>query len=289
MRGVVASVDFVQPLIDGIRNNGQVPAVHLDWEDFLQRPEIRAQPVQELIRPLFDGDTSSADNLIWENFESDHPALAVSLGGIRKADSISQAFAVLRQASAYQSLLDGMQSALELDKPDHYHAPRKCRSEEQLFAVGDVLIHRFFGPCVVVGWDETCQADNAWVRDNKIHDILKHGTEQPFYNVLLESDDTARYCSQENMELCQVFNALTIEKLRAHPQSRFFFRGPYVASTTTYTKHPHASGFMPSEALEYAYPDDVVHAKGERDFRTIEDLRMTVEDALKLNDDPFGE
>ena len=45
-----------------------------------------------------------------------------------------------------------------------------------------------FGRCVVVGWDETCQQGEAWVAQNRIRQNLAFGTEQPFYQVLLEAD-----------------------------------------------------------------------------------------------------
>ena len=157
MRGVVASVDVTQSLIENIRADDQVPEVHLDWEDFLQRPEVREQCVHEILRSLFDGDASSLDNPIWNNFESHHPALSASLGFTARAPSMDLAFAALRQASNYQNLIKEMRSTLDLDNVDLFRAKPKKRSEDVLFAVSDILSHRFFGPCVVVGWDETCQ------------------------------------------------------------------------------------------------------------------------------------
>ena len=157
MRGVVASVDVTTSLIEKIREDDQAPAVHLDWEDFLQRSDVREQNICKLLRPLFDDDASSIDKSIWTNFESQHPALSVALKFAPDAPTMDTAFAAIRQASNYQFLLDDMQNMLQLDNADIFGGAPKRRSKEILFAVSDILIHRFFGSCVVVGWDETCQ------------------------------------------------------------------------------------------------------------------------------------
>ena len=157
MRGVVASVDVTQSLIENIREDDQLPEVHLDWEDFLQRPDVREQCIHEILRPLFDGDARRLDNSIWSNFESHHPALSASLGFTAKPPNMEVAFAAMRQASNYKMLIKAMQSTLDLDKVDTFRVIPKQRSQDVLFAVSDILSHRFFGPCVVVGWDKTCQ------------------------------------------------------------------------------------------------------------------------------------
>ena len=69
--------------------------------------------------------------------------------------------------------------------------------------------------------------------------------------MLLERDQVARYCSQENLAL------LTEAKVFAHPQAAFYFAS--------------ARGFVPSEALTFVYPDDcdLSAAPERRDYRTL--------------------
>ena len=66
------------------------------------------------------------------------------------------------------------------------------------YCVGQSLVHRHYGACVVTGWDKTCEANDEWCRMNNIDEVLRHGRHQPFYNVLCE-DGEYRYCSQENL------------------------------------------------------------------------------------------
>ena len=157
MRGVVASVDVATSLIEKIREDDQVPEVHLDWEDFLQRSDVRDQNICKLLRPLFDNEASNNVESIWASIQFQHPALAMALKFNPDAPSLDTAFAAIRQASSYQFLLDDMQEMLHLDNADIFGVEPKRRSEEVLFAVSDILVHRLFGPCVVVGWDKTCQ------------------------------------------------------------------------------------------------------------------------------------
>ena len=49
--------------------------------------------------------------------------------------------------------------------------------------VGDVVMHRYFGVCVVYGWDVTCQASESWIEAHDIRRLI-HGVNQPFYHVL---------------------------------------------------------------------------------------------------------
>ena len=78
--------------------------------------------------------------------------------------------------------------------------PPQQRPAGLAFAVGDVVEHRLFGRAVVVGWDPVCGASAEWIEQNGVDRVLRLGTRQPFYSLLL-SDGTARYCSQENCSL----------------------------------------------------------------------------------------
>ena len=73
---------------------------------------------------------------------------------------------------------------------------------EPEFSVGDVVQHKYFGVCVVVGWDKCCEADEAWISGNKVRQLLDRGVDQPFYHVLCD-DGTERYCSEENIRLIE--------------------------------------------------------------------------------------
>lgn len=156
---------------------GERTTAALEWEDFLQRSELRTSPFC-FLRPFF----AETSELAWCRIQREYPVLA-ALG---VPDAIDRGFAALRQASSHAELLERLQP--------HDPGPpaRKPRPAHLLFACGDVCIHRFFGRCVVVGWDETCPQSEEWVVSNRIRESLKFGTEQPFYHVLLERDETPR-------------------------------------------------------------------------------------------------
>lgn len=72
-----------------------------------------------------------------------------------------------------------------------------------LYATGQVLKHRLFGyKGVICGMDALCQASPAWVSATGA-DRLPHGTQQPFYHVLVHAGDRpgaqVSYCAQDNI------------------------------------------------------------------------------------------
>ncbi|KAJ1478988.1 hypothetical protein T484DRAFT_1959948 [Baffinella frigidus] len=79
----------------------------------------------------------------------------------------------------------------------HGHAILECLSPKVKsplikFGIGDVLLHREFGwRGVVCGWDEVCEQDDDWLRENSALDKKEH----PFYNLLC-NDGKMRYGSQ---------------------------------------------------------------------------------------------
>lgn len=68
------------------------------------------------------------------------------------------------------------------------------------FAVGDVLLHARHGwACAVVGWSDSCEASEAWMKAARV-ETLSHGRDQPFYHCLAapfaSSEDSAHDCER---------------------------------------------------------------------------------------------
>ena len=212
--------------------------VLLEWEALLQQSEVRESTAQ-FLRSFFGGSSDAA----WARAEGEYPVLSTRLR--RGADRLDYGFAALRQASRHAELLE------KLHPLNPGYPVRKMRPANLLFACGDVCEHRFFGRCVVVGWDEVCPQGETWVRANRIRENLVFGTEQPFYQVLLERDEIPRCCSQENLALCREDTGVF-----RHPHAPFYFR---------------PRSFVPSAALAFVYPEDEAAASAERNYRTLED------------------
>jgi len=84
-------------------------------------------------------------------------------------------------------------------------AERKAaaRPTEVAFEPGQCLLHRRYSyRGVVVGYDQTCQQSEAWMRSMNV-DTLQHGRNQPFYHVLPDTRDRPgaqlTYVAQENI------------------------------------------------------------------------------------------
>lgn len=253
LKGLAAAGSVVDPAT-------LLPA--LEWEDFLHRSdELRTGPF-EVLRPFFTphadrplyaaslqghADASLYD-LAWYRVETEYPALAALLLG--SDDPIDRGFAALRQASQHAELLEKM------DVHNPGPPAQKTRPPHLLFAIGDVLQHRFFGKCVVVGWDETCPQSEEWVRANRIRENLEFGTAQPFYQVLLEDNEIPRCCSQENLALADEPGP----RVFSHPHAALYFQGLQ-----------RARAFVPSPALAYVYPEDHAASSAARNYRSLAD------------------
>ncbi len=167
IRGVAATSGAIVDL-------GDASSELLEWEDILQREDVRADPASFL--KLFFLPVIGRHEMR-DAVEKMYPCLFRKFSRMSPDD---QGFAALRQASQYNEILN------ELDRNGLCKAPTDIRSHRPpslLFAIGDVCEHRFFGKCVVVGWDGTCQQGERWVKENRVRQTLKYGTEQPFYNV----------------------------------------------------------------------------------------------------------
>lgn len=84
-------------------------------------------------------------------------------------------------------------------------AAEPSRPSTVLYSVGQVFTHRQSGyRGVIIGWDERCKAGDKWVAATR-SEALPHGTEQPFYHVLVDVRDRpdARVCyvAQDNIDL----------------------------------------------------------------------------------------
>ena len=246
LRGLAAATGMI---IDG-------DEVLLEWEDLLQRTDVQRSSLSELLRPMFD--STDAPSPLGAALE-EYPGLSAKLG--RGTDPIDRGFAALRLSSQYDQTHAELQEVVERHRLADPPA-RKLRPAGLLFALGDVLQHRFFGKCVVVGWDETCQQAEVWVRTNRIRENLTFGTEQPFYSVLLEDNEVPRYCSQENL-------ALIAEARPAfdHPHAAYYFQRPRAGDAQ----------FVPAEPLAFVYPEDRAAALGERNHRDLEAARDSEE------------
>lgn len=94
---------------------------------------------------------------------------------------------------------------LELDSaaPVVHHRSELPLDERNkvLYRVGHVLKHRRYGYfAVVTGWDSVCRATSDWISQMRV-DELPQGRHQPFYHVLVASDESTRYVAQENIDI----------------------------------------------------------------------------------------
>lgn len=88
------------------------------------------------------------------------------------------------------------------------NAPQFCR--------GQLIRHRRYGyRGVVVDFDMTCQASDAWYEKNQ----TQPGREQPWYHVLVDGSMTATYAAQKNLQPDS-----SVEPID-HPLVPFFFEG----------------------------------------------------------------
>ena len=247
----------------------------LEWENLLQSPACRDDP-RQLLRPFF---CESGDASAREEIEMRYPLIAEQLG----TDELGRGFALMRLSSKYQDLL--AEAPLSSFSSDRAPEPKQ-RPANLLFACGDVLEHRFFGHCVVVGWDSTCQQGEAWVKQNRIQQNLKYGVNQPFYNVLLEDNEIPRYCSQENLALLRSSEAF-LPRAFGHAHAPFFFQPPVVgwgggwgatdgADPRSFLKGKTLTdSFVPSEALAFIYPEDHSFSRGPRDYRSLDEAHSS--------------
>ncbi|XP_034954714.2 F-box only protein 21 [Zootoca vivipara] len=117
----------------------------------------------------------------------------------------------------------------------------KLHSEEKhkdvCYSVGLIMKHKRYGyNCVIYGWDPACMMGNEWIRNMNVHS-LPHGSQQPFYNVLVE-DGSCRYAAQENLE----YNMEPREI--PHPDI-----GRYFAEFAS-------THYLANAELEFRYPED---------------------------------
>lgn len=79
----------------------------------------------------------------------------------------------------------------------------KERSAVVRFTVGTVIVHKRYGYLgLIYGWDETCQMPDEWIARMGV-DNLQRGTNQPFYNTLVHTEDRpgeqTTYVAEDNI------------------------------------------------------------------------------------------
>lgn len=95
---------------------------------------------------------------------------------------------------------------------------------EVAYSVGQVFRHRKYGyRGVIIGWDQSCKAGPQWIASTGVAH-LPHGTQQPFYHVLIDSRDRAgaqvSYVAQDNIHMLtgsQGANVDPLARLVLHP------------------------------------------------------------------------
>lgn len=74
-------------------------------------------------------------------------------------------------------------------------------TEDVHFRVGQIVHHVRYGyRGVVVGFDETCQADDAWYTFQTQGKGYKPAKQQPWYHVLVDGSTGQTYVAQQNLE-----------------------------------------------------------------------------------------
>ncbi len=69
-------------------------------------------------------------------------------------------------------------------------------TKEKTFKAGDIVHHRRYNyRGVVMEWDPSCQADEAWYQSNQ----TQPDRDQPWYHVLVDGSDATTYVAQENL------------------------------------------------------------------------------------------
>jgi len=144
---------------------------------------------------------------------------------------LSVGFDVLRRLHTLESVLTDSIGLYDI---------RHRRDKNVKYAVGDIVIHKLFGAGVITSWDERCGAHSEWIERNSIRTLLRDGTEQPFYSILM-SDGTIRYCSQENLRL-DVCKDTEV----THDSIPFFFQ-PKKKNEAGYELNKHTRSIFPSD------------------------------------------
>lgn len=84
------------------------------------------------------------------------------------------------------------------------------------FDPGDVIFHKKYGyRGVVVDFDITCQAPDAWYQSNQ----SQPDRNQPWYHILVDGNQQVTYSAQSNLSYDQ------LDKPVIHPMLNLFFSG----------------------------------------------------------------
>jgi len=90
------------------------------------------------------------------------------------------------------------------------------------FCEGDIIHHRRYDyRGVIVAWDPSCQADEAWYQKNH----TQPDRDQPWYHVLVDGSDATTYVAQENLSLAD--NTEEIDHPLVQQMFSSYFKGRY--------------------------------------------------------------
>lgn len=199
------------------------------------------------------------------------PFLNAEIGN-DSADAIDVGLALLRLCIGYDQFIAMLKQEGLVSPPEAKYRPTITSScspaHVPLFCVGDVLEHRFFGQCVVVGWSLTCSMGEDWIVENCIRENLRNGPEQPFYHVLLKENPIPRCVSQENVALV---SSLPSYSPQDDAGVKLDLRTSFDHAAAYYFTNPKSYPLVLSDELRMCYPDDdAFRAKlTARDFRCL--------------------
>ena len=90
----------------------------------------------------------------------------------------------------------------------------EARETDPLYSPGQIVLHRRYGYCgVVVEFDLTCMADDAWYQTNQ----TQPDRNQPWYHVLVDGSSNTTYAAQTSLEADDHPGPIT------HPFLKHFF------------------------------------------------------------------
>ena len=119
-------------------------------------------------------------------------------------------------------------------------AGSKSREPGQKWRVGQTMRHVRLGyTCVIAGWDTSCTASDMWKTTMGVY-RLPRADMQPFYNVLVDGDQSTRYAAEDNLEPADDATAATNDNERV----------------AMYFEHLGPNGCIPLERLLEQYPED---------------------------------
>ncbi|CAK0786826.1 hypothetical protein CVIRNUC_010040 [Coccomyxa viridis] len=135
---------------------------------------------------------------------------------------------------------------------EHTRVVKRPEDGSVQHCIGQTMSHqRYHYRGLIYGWDAVCSASEQWIQHMNV-DSLPKGRYQPFYNVLVDSDDIpfqTTYVAQENIIPHGAESGLNAQPCSpiVHPEVHRHFEGRCDGS----------SRYEPNAHLRYRYPEDV--------------------------------